>query len=84
MVDLATVIPVRFLPPGRKFEAEIPDEFFWLSRSTDTTTGHEQTDYPWKLAAMVSAGVVAATLVEFQWKVSVTMVEREKDLRIRY
>lgn len=69
LIDLATMIPVRLLPPGQKFDAEIPDGFLWLSSPTASET--EKSTYPWKIAAMISVGVMAATLVEFQWKVSV-------------
>lgn len=82
LVDLLTMIPVSLLPPGRKFNIGIPDEFFWLSSGNEESQGNNRNNYAFRIAAVVAVGVLAATLVEFQWKVTVAgqLQRNEADL----
>lgn len=86
LIDMLTAIPVRMLPPGRKFASVVPNEFFWLqSKNDDQPVSANGNNYPWKLAGMVAVGVLAATLVEYQWKSAVAEhLHRDESALARY
>lgn len=69
-IDLLSMIPVKMLPPGRKFQLVASNKFL-RSKSSSGKVASGVNKYPIQIAAMVAFGVLAMTLVEFQWKVTV-------------
>lgn len=73
LIDLLTILPVRLLPPGHRVERDGPDEFFWFTPADGdqpTLAEAKRSAFVMRIAAMVAACVLAATLVEYQWKVA--------------
>lgn len=85
LIDVATMIPVRLLPPGRRQQNSLPDEFFWLPSTEQNTWELNGTHYPLRLASMMAVAVVCTTLVEYQWKVTVAeQLQRDETQLAQY
>lgn len=70
-IDLLTMIPVKMLPPGRKFGAVSANQLLRSKTAKGNQPHGRPGRYPIQIAVMVAFAVLAMTLVEYQWKVTV-------------
>lgn len=68
-IDVLTMIPVRMMPPGRKFRVIAPE--LTSDDWPETAQPSVRNSYVPRIAAVIAIGVLVTTIVEYQWKVAV-------------